>query len=275
MYPQILKFLSDESGAVTVDWVVLCAAVVGLGVGATAAVRSGAISLGGEIQTALGDAGVGLICQEGGDYALRILGGDRADETSRFREQIARMSDDELRAAYAETVEKTNILHAAGESADYVNEVLDYAYLYAQELEARRLEAPEGVQSFDALSNAIDGNSGRGACGTGGTGEDTAGDDDGGDGSHALLALDDEQARVINDELARYDDRSLAQLAQDLQEKYAEASSNRNREDMAMILDYMYLTYRALLDQNKNHEAIATALAAFNRLRDDYNSRHA
>ena len=35
------KFHAEEEGAVTVDWVVLTAAVVGLGVAALAAVRAG------------------------------------------------------------------------------------------------------------------------------------------------------------------------------------------------------------------------------------------
>ena len=34
MRPYFLRFLSDDSGAVTVDWVVLTAAIVGLAAGA-------------------------------------------------------------------------------------------------------------------------------------------------------------------------------------------------------------------------------------------------
>ena len=41
----IKKFDRDEEGAVTVDWVVLTAAIVGLGVAALAAVRGGTGSL--------------------------------------------------------------------------------------------------------------------------------------------------------------------------------------------------------------------------------------
>jgi len=41
----IRSFEGDEDGAVTVDWVVLTAAVVGLGVAALAAIRSGTGSL--------------------------------------------------------------------------------------------------------------------------------------------------------------------------------------------------------------------------------------
>ncbi len=43
-----MRFLSDESGAVTVDWVVLTGAVVGLGLAATAVVSGGVESLSNE-----------------------------------------------------------------------------------------------------------------------------------------------------------------------------------------------------------------------------------
>ena len=41
----INNFRNDESGAVTVDWVVLTAAVVGLGVAAYGSVKGGATTL--------------------------------------------------------------------------------------------------------------------------------------------------------------------------------------------------------------------------------------
>ncbi len=47
------KFNDEEDGAVTVDWVVLTAAVVGLGVAALAAVKKGTTKLTGEINTYL------------------------------------------------------------------------------------------------------------------------------------------------------------------------------------------------------------------------------
>ena len=43
---KIGNFLSDESGAVTVDWTVLAAAIVGLGIATVAAVRTGVVDLG-------------------------------------------------------------------------------------------------------------------------------------------------------------------------------------------------------------------------------------
>ena len=49
----IKTFRNDEDGAVTVDWVVLTAAVVGLGIAGVTAVNTGITDLANEIQTSL------------------------------------------------------------------------------------------------------------------------------------------------------------------------------------------------------------------------------
>ncbi len=46
-------FVEDETGAVTVDWVVLTAALVGLGIAVITAISSGIGGLGGGIEGAL------------------------------------------------------------------------------------------------------------------------------------------------------------------------------------------------------------------------------
>jgi Flp pilus assembly pilin Flp len=51
----IKNFRNDEDGAVTVDWVVLTAAIVLLGAAIAATVRTGAADLAGDIQTSLTD----------------------------------------------------------------------------------------------------------------------------------------------------------------------------------------------------------------------------
>ena len=48
------NFKSDESGAVTVDWVVLTAAIVGLGLAVMSSVGSGVSGLGNKIKTEIG-----------------------------------------------------------------------------------------------------------------------------------------------------------------------------------------------------------------------------
>ncbi|MGP1359059.1 pilus assembly protein [Roseicyclus sp.] len=49
----IKNFAKSESGAVTVDWVVLTAAIVGLGLAVMAVVSSGVQNLSGDINTQL------------------------------------------------------------------------------------------------------------------------------------------------------------------------------------------------------------------------------
>ena len=52
-FRRVNTFKDDEAGAVTVDWVVLTAAVVGLGVAALAAIRSGTATLTSQISSQL------------------------------------------------------------------------------------------------------------------------------------------------------------------------------------------------------------------------------
>ena len=54
----LCTFLSDETAAVTVDWVVLTAAAVGFGLASAAAVSTGVVSLGSDIETSLSGATV-------------------------------------------------------------------------------------------------------------------------------------------------------------------------------------------------------------------------
>lgn len=58
MQARIKTFLQDESGAATVDWVVLTAAVVGLGVAAVDTVEQGVTSLASDIATAISSKAV-------------------------------------------------------------------------------------------------------------------------------------------------------------------------------------------------------------------------
>ena len=50
---KLFDFLNDEDGAVTVDWVVLTAAIVGLGVAGISSVQSGIVNLATSIGSAV------------------------------------------------------------------------------------------------------------------------------------------------------------------------------------------------------------------------------
>jgi Flp pilus assembly pilin Flp len=61
LFANLKAFAANESGAVTVDWVVLTAAIVGLGIAVITAVRTGTNSVAGQIQSALTSATVAQI----------------------------------------------------------------------------------------------------------------------------------------------------------------------------------------------------------------------
>ena len=58
LFNMIKNFRNDESGAVTVDWVVLTAAIVGLGIAVLTSVGGGVTDLSGDIAANLSSAGV-------------------------------------------------------------------------------------------------------------------------------------------------------------------------------------------------------------------------
>ncbi|MEN8935524.1 hypothetical protein [Planktotalea arctica] len=61
MLKSLLTFTSDENGAVTVDWVVLTAAIVGLSVAAYATISAGTGNLTGNTTTTLSGMNVGNV----------------------------------------------------------------------------------------------------------------------------------------------------------------------------------------------------------------------
>lgn len=67
LFTMINNFRNDESGAVTVDWVVLTAAIVGLGLAVITSVQRGAGSLASNIQNSLSSATVTSLGELGFD----------------------------------------------------------------------------------------------------------------------------------------------------------------------------------------------------------------
>jgi len=64
-FDRFKTFARDESGAVTVDWVVLTAAIVGLGLAVISSVRTGTSDLAGAIETSLSNATVATLGELG------------------------------------------------------------------------------------------------------------------------------------------------------------------------------------------------------------------
>lgn len=64
----LLHFLRADAGAVTVDWVVMTAATVGLGLSSAVAVRGGVGALGSDIDSSLSAAGVADLAYDTGSF---------------------------------------------------------------------------------------------------------------------------------------------------------------------------------------------------------------
>ena len=56
----LMNFIKNEDGAVTVDWVVLTAAIVGLGIAVLTSVSGGTTTLAGKISSNLASQTVGV-----------------------------------------------------------------------------------------------------------------------------------------------------------------------------------------------------------------------
>ena len=66
LFSFLTRFRDEESGAVTIDWVVLTAAIVGLGVAVIGAVGTSINDLAGEIETELETVTVSVNGGQGG-----------------------------------------------------------------------------------------------------------------------------------------------------------------------------------------------------------------
>ncbi|MCC0079620.1 MAG: hypothetical protein H6899_06675 [Rhodobacter sp.] len=65
IFSNLKAFAANESGAVTVDWVVLTAAIVGLGLAVISSVRTGVGDLATDISTSLSGATVATLGELG------------------------------------------------------------------------------------------------------------------------------------------------------------------------------------------------------------------
>lgn len=155
---RIHDFLTSQSGAVTVDWVVLTAATVGLGLASTVAVRTGSTNLGGQIEASLSGAAVAAlgVLGVGADtpflYDFIILQQSHLDT---WNAMVDQMSDEDLINTYVSRINwvegwiaNGNTPHSFGFQGQ-----TDYAYLAWQEMQSRGLTTPDGVTEFpDAWS---------------------------------------------------------------------------------------------------------------------------
>lgn len=143
------QFVATDTGAVTVDWVVLTAAVVGLGLASVAAVRTGTGNLGDDIETSLSGASVATLGDLSGGGAQSGLAQyqTRYDWGYDIMEWMVANSAD-----HTDEVIVSSYNHwMSSLQQGYTPEALDAAYVLVTEMQARGIATPEQIATVNEL----------------------------------------------------------------------------------------------------------------------------
>jgi len=152
--PPMQSFFQQESGAVTVDWTVLAAAIVGLGVATVAAVRTGVVSLGTDIDASLSSASVVALGALGDDglgfsyerlYASDSLWGSWMSSFSGWPDSTLLNMYDFYSTNAATYITNGNMTNAAY--------YIDLAYAMQQTLLTRDVSVPDNGAVLETLTN--------------------------------------------------------------------------------------------------------------------------
>lgn len=158
-------FMTDESGAVAVDWVVLTAGLVGLGIATLAVVSGGIENLSGDIGQELANIDVGALPFGAAaaavvavqDFAGYSLVGPQHSEAWRNSEQdrFAAMDDAQLLADF-----ETSFAIAQGGQYPHAQHETDRMGVMLGEMSRRGMEISEVAQSYETLHSSMGGVSG-------------------------------------------------------------------------------------------------------------------
>lgn len=159
-------FLGSESGAATVEWVMMSAAVVAVAIAAAATTGGGANSLAENVGQALGGAEVAGAGggSESGDYEWSAHDGDSnhwwTNQELRT-ERYASLSDDRLNSHWSRHVREFEQAVAAGDNSAChgckgAGNRLDSLYITHQERQSRGLATAEDAQALSRMRQTYD-----------------------------------------------------------------------------------------------------------------------
>ncbi|WGH80445.1 hypothetical protein [Jannaschia ovalis] len=147
------QFISEESGAVTVDWVVLTAALVGLGLAVMGVVSTGVQDVSGDIQGQLESDAIMRVA-----FTTDVTDALTSSEVSGLTAAFANMSNEQLQSAwegaaqeYVEAATALDGIVTAGSSADWNDPATTVSYAgvdYASESEYN-----SAVSSYQTISD--------------------------------------------------------------------------------------------------------------------------
>ena len=148
-HSDLQRFLRDQSGAVTVDWVVLTGAIVGLGIASVTAVRTGVGALGVDVQNSLSGATVaaillprpGLLQQNHVDARLNTYPNTATNTLTNWHTQ--RVADFERAIAQGHNGIGDNLNNFGA------GQYLDIMYLQREELLKRGAYPVDGLMTYE------------------------------------------------------------------------------------------------------------------------------
>lgn len=148
-----MVFLHDESGAITVDWTVLSAAVLGMGLTSVAAVRTGVVSLGEDVNSSLSNAEVAALgelghAESGFAYSPIIISID--DIPGYVDDADGYHSDANLLLYYQHFAEAVDRFLSEGDAYNAAY-YLDQMYIASLVMEGRGLEPSEDIATIEEL----------------------------------------------------------------------------------------------------------------------------
>ncbi len=138
-------FVNTDTGAVTVDWTVLAAAVVGLGIASVAAVRTGVVDLADGIEGSLSGAAVASLAAASGmmwGYAWAYDWGGETDTHDHWRDvYLPGLTDAQLLSEFETMISE-------GHEGTAVS--MDLAYFALAEMQTRGLATADHIAQLQA-----------------------------------------------------------------------------------------------------------------------------
>ncbi len=154
-------FFYEESGAVTVDWVVLTAGIVGLGLATTAVVSGGVSDLAGDVDTQMTDMEIttefaaAIAGIEWGSYTGVSLGvqnwGINVDGENWAQDTYGNWSQLDDTTVMAMYTEQYGIASSGGPGSEFHAQRADYITVTEQILNERDIDIPDGNMTAEEL----------------------------------------------------------------------------------------------------------------------------
>ena len=266
-------FWQSEDGAITTDWVVMAAAVVGLGVTSVTAVRTGSNALATDVETSLGGASVALLgdtCAGGpstSTYKTQVLSEKNQQNQADW---LAKAGDESVTNSFGDVSAKMDWYQANDpKNTEVIAELVDHAAMIGAEIEKRGMDYPKETGDFAALHERAYGPANTTLCNTGPA--DTSSQD-----GRSMLMMDTyENGEVLQkyaQELQNYEIDKLLAFAAESATLAKQAIGEGDKKSAGYQLDLMALSLNTAEGHEKQPDELVKYAETYDQLRADYDA---